>query len=102
MYFLTLSNADVQFLEKKLIWRSYIIAKALPSTKRVELINKKEFAKVKLDENFKTFVIHVASLNIAPKISQDKVAQIALLLTKKSRLQTNIRILSTCFQKKRF
>ena len=41
--FLTLSNADVQFLEKKLTWRSYTTAKALPTTKQVELIDKKEF-----------------------------------------------------------
>ena len=41
MSFLTLSNADVQFLKKELTWRSYTTAKALPTTKRVELINKK-------------------------------------------------------------
>ena len=57
--FLTLSNADVQFVEKKLTWRFYITSKALSTTKRIELIDKKEFAKVALNENFETFVVHV-------------------------------------------
>ena len=62
MPFLTLSNADVQFVEKELTWRSYTTAEALPTIKRVELINKKEFAKAALDENSETFVVHVTSL----------------------------------------
>ena len=47
--FLTLSNANIQFAEKKLTWRSYTAAEALSTIKRVELINKKEFAKAALD-----------------------------------------------------
>ena len=35
MPFLTLSNADVQFVEKELTWRFYTTAEALPTTKRV-------------------------------------------------------------------
>ena len=62
MPFLTLSNADIQFAAKELTWRSYTAAKALPTTKRVELINKKEFAKAALDEESETFVVHVAAL----------------------------------------
>ena len=62
MPFLTLSNADIQFLEKELTWRSYTTAKALPTTKRVELIDKKEFVKAALNENSETFVVHVATL----------------------------------------
>ena len=41
--FLTFSNADIQFSEKELTWRSYTAKEALPTTRRVELINKKEF-----------------------------------------------------------
>ena len=62
MLFLTLNNANVQFIEKKLIWRFYITAEALPTTKRVELIDKKKFAKKALNENFETFVTYVTSL----------------------------------------
>ena len=50
-------------MEKEIIWRSYNIAKALLTPKQVELINKKEFAKVALDENSETFIVHVASLS---------------------------------------
>ena len=74
MPFLTLSNADVQFVEKELTWRSYTTAEALPITKRVELINKKEFAKAALDEKSKTFVVHVTSLNLALGIHPDRAA----------------------------
>ena len=83
---MTLSNADVQFAEKKFTWRSYTTAKALPTTKWVKLINKKKFAKTALDENFETFVVHVASLNIILGIHPDKAALITLLLTKKVKI----------------
>ena len=62
MPFLTLSNADIQFAAKELTWRSYTAAEALSTTKRVELIDKKEFAKAALDEESETFVMHVAAL----------------------------------------
>ena len=86
MPFLTLSNADVQFVEEELTWRSYTTAEALSTTKRVELINKKEFVKARLDEKSKTFVAHVASLNLAPGIHPDRAAQIASLLTKEVKI----------------
>ena len=86
MPFLTLSNANVQFVEKELTWRSYTTAKALPTTKRVELINKKEFAKTALDENSETFVVHVASFNLLPGIHPDRKAQIASLLTEEVKI----------------
>ena len=86
MLFLTFSNADVQFVKKELTWRSYTTAEALPTTKRVELIDKKEFAKAALDENSETFVVHVASLNLVPGIHPDREAQIASLLTKKVKI----------------
>ena len=81
MLFLTLSNAEVQFVEKELTWRSYTTAEILPTTKRVELINEKEFVKAALDVKSETFVLHVASLNLAPGIHPDRAAQIASLLT---------------------
>ena len=82
--FLTLSNADVQFVEKELTWRSYSTAKALPIIKRVELNNKKEFAKATLDKNSKTLVIYMASVN--PKIYPDRKAQIVSLFTKEIKI----------------
>ena len=39
MPFLTLSNADVQFAEKELTWRTYITKEALPTTRQIEIID---------------------------------------------------------------
>ena len=86
MPFLTFTNADVQFVEKELIWKSYTTAEALLTTKQVELINKKEFAKPVLDEKSETFVIHVASFNLVSGIHLDREAQIASLLTEEVKI----------------
>ena len=43
MPFFTFSNANIQFVEKEPIWRSYTAAEALSTTKQVKLIDKKEF-----------------------------------------------------------
>ncbi len=66
--FFSLSNADIEFAEeKKLTWRFYTVIKALlPTTSRVELIDKKEFIKAALDKNSKTFVMHVTALEAMP------------------------------------
>ena len=84
MLFLTFSNADIQFAERKLTWRSYTTDETLPTTQRIELINKKEFAKVALDENIKVFVVYMNSLSLGSKMTIDPAqeAQITLLLAK--------------------
>ena len=64
MPFLPLSNIKIQFDIKSFIWRSYSTDKALPITKRVELINKYEFAKAALNENSETFIVHIAALGV--------------------------------------
>ena len=74
MLFLTLSNINIQFVEKDLTWRFYTIAEPLPTTKWIQFINKKEFAKVALDENSKTFFIYVASLNLTLGLYPQRVA----------------------------
>ena len=60
MPFLKISNADVAFSEGTLTWKSYTTNKALPTTKRVRLVDPKEFVIAALDANSKTFVVHVA------------------------------------------
>lgn len=64
--FLSFSNANVEFAKlRKLTWRFYDTIEALPTTKAlsitswVELINKRKFAKIALDGNSMTFVVHV-------------------------------------------
>lgn len=62
MPFFLLNNVGILFAKKEFTWRSYTIAKVLPATKKVELIDKNKFAKVALDENIEAFVVHVASI----------------------------------------
>ncbi len=79
MPFLSLSNANVKFAElEKLTYRSYITTKALANISWVKLIDKKEFAKAILDENFETFVMHIATQE-ARIIRLFQAAQIAAL-----------------------
>ena len=61
MPFLNLSGADVDFPKRELWWRSYTTKKALPITKQVELVGKKEFAAAALDLGHETFVVYIAS-----------------------------------------
>ena len=58
--FLKLNNADVLFGNETLTWKIYITNKALPITKQVQIINKKNFVIVALDADNKTFVVHLA------------------------------------------
>lgn len=60
--FLTFGSADIWFAEKKLVWRIYIAAKALPTTKQVEIYNAKKFVAAALGLNNKVFMVHVASI----------------------------------------
>ena len=85
MPFFTLSGADIDFPKKELQWRSYTIEKALPTTKRVELVGKKEFAIAALDPGHKTFIVYVASFESPSNNQENDVhlfcrAQIAALV----------------------
>ncbi len=74
-------SADIEFAELgKLTWRSHTAAEVLPTTSRVEFIDKREFAKAALDENLETFVVHVSALDIAElSIHPSQAAQIVTL-----------------------
>ena len=58
--FLKLSNADILFSEGTFTWRSYTTSKALPTTKRIWLVDPKEFVIAALDVDSETFVVHLA------------------------------------------
>ena len=64
--FLILSSADIDFFGRELRRRTYITKEALPMTKRIELVGKKEFAAATLDPGHKIFAVHVASLSSTP------------------------------------
>ena len=59
MFFLKLSNINILFGEKTLIWRTYITNKALLITKQVQIIDKKNIIIVALDVNNETFIVHM-------------------------------------------
>ena len=60
MLFFTFSNANMKFTKKELNWKTYTTKDALSTNLRVELIDKKEFAETLLNENVKSFVVHIA------------------------------------------
>ena len=60
MPFLKISNANIAFGKEILTWRSYTTSKALSTTKRVQLVDPKEFVIAALDADSETFVVHVA------------------------------------------
>ncbi len=65
MPFLTMSYADIDFQDRDLQWRSYITEDVLLTTRRVDLIGKKGFVTAALDPKHETFIVHVATLNVA-------------------------------------
>lgn len=64
MFFLFFNSTNFQFNIKELIQRFYITIKALPITKRVEIIDKYKFVKVALNKYFNTFVIYITVIKL--------------------------------------
>lgn len=63
MLFQGFSNIDIEFTKlEKLTWRFYTTTKALSTTNKVKLIDKRKFVKAILDKYLETFVIYVVSL----------------------------------------
>ena len=62
MLFLTFSKADIRFAEQELVSRMYMATEALPTTRRVEIIDKRELAALALNADDETFVVHIAAL----------------------------------------
>ena len=83
MLFLILSNANIQFADKKLILRFYTTKQVLHTIQKKELIGKKKFAKAALNKNIEAIIVHMASHILKMIIYLAQKAQIALLLAKK-------------------
>ena len=49
MFFLTLSDVDINFLDQELWWRIYTTKEAFPTIRYVKLVGKKEFATAALN-----------------------------------------------------
>lgn len=87
--FFTFSNLDIWFTEEGLTWKTYITAKALPTIKKIELIDKKDLVAAVLNNGARNFVVNVAvfiSSDIEPEISIHSFcpSQIASLLADKT------------------
>ena len=86
MSFLTMNNADVDFQIRNLQWKSYITRDIFLTTKRVELIRKKEFVVATLDPEHEAFIVHVAALSIdlGDEVQPSNRAQVAYLKVDKT------------------
>lgn len=84
MFFFSLSDLDVRFVETKKLtsWNPTTLT-VLPKTKRVELINKKNFAAAALGKKAKTFVVYVMTLPTT-SIHLSKKAYIKVLIDKQA------------------
>ena len=71
MLFLTLSGADINFSARKLRWKTYTTKEAFPTTRYVELVEKKEFAAAIFNPEHKTYVVHIASLSSISLVALD-------------------------------
>lgn len=63
MLFLVLNNADVGFAQKELTWKSYTTSETIPTTRRIKIIDRKEFARVTLNPDEKAFIVYIAFLS---------------------------------------
>ena len=77
MLFLKISNTNMSFVERTLLWKFYTTNKVLPTNKWVQLIDPKQIVIAALDAGSKTFVVYVAILEQEEiAIDPDKKAQI--------------------------
>ena len=99
MPFLTLSKADVRFVERELVWRTYTAAEALPTTRRMEIIEKREFAVTALNTDDETFVVHVATLAepTTMPIHPSRQVQVAALTSEETGIPTEYSDFSDVF-----
>lgn len=60
--FLILNNIKINFTNRELIWRFYIIADNLLTTRQMELIRKKKFTITAFDFNDAIFIVYIVFL----------------------------------------
>lgn len=63
MPFLTLNNADINFLDQKLRWKTYTTKEALLTTRHVELVGKKKFATTVFHPEHEIYIFHIGSVS---------------------------------------
>ena len=60
MFFLKISNANISFDKKTLMWKFYTAIKALSIIKQVQIVDPKKSVIAMLDVHSEMFVVHVA------------------------------------------
>ena len=100
MPFLALNKVEINFEERELTWRTYSLNEALPTTKRVQMINRKELAAAALAPDKEAFVIYVAYLGAKISIDPAREAQMALLLAEEISVLKEYADFSDVFSKK--
>ena len=90
MLFLTFNGADIRFVEQKFVQRTYMATEALQTTRRVEIIDKKEFVAVVFSADNEIFIVYVAALAepIIISIYPSCQAQIASLISEETGIST--------------
>ena len=83
IFFFTLSNTDVDFLDWELRWRTYITKEVFSTIRHVKLVSKKEFAAIALDLKSETCIIHITlfsfvALPSSSSLDVQKFAAVAL------------------------
>ena len=73
-------------MERELVWKTYTAVEVLSTTRRVEIIDKREFTVTALNTNNKTFVIHIVALAepITMLIYPSCQAQVTVLTSKET------------------
>lgn len=79
MFFFTLSNVEIDFIDPHIHQRTYIIVEVLSVMGQVELIGKKDFATAVFDLENEAFVIPVASISQDSDTHPSQRVQITLL-----------------------
>lgn len=79
MLFLSLSNANINFETKDLIWREYLGNETLSTTSQVWLIDKHKFADAIINKNLGIFVLHVTIMKAEIPIHPLRASQLAVL-----------------------
>ena len=60
IFFINLSNINIDFLDQRLRWRTYATKKTFPTTRYIKLVGKKKLIIIVLDSEHETFIVHVA------------------------------------------
>ena len=60
--FLIYSRVNVMFAKPEFVWRTYTAVKVFLITKKMEIIDEREFAEAVLNPENETFVIHIVAL----------------------------------------